>query len=144
MRNNHGITLMSVIIYIICILLIASIITAVNNFFYVAITSTVGNGEISKEYGKFNMFFLEDIKENNNIITISENKTQIEFENGNIYKLENSSIYRNDVKIANNIENISFKRENLDGIEIVKVYIELNSGKEEFAKTLEFVLGRGY
>ena len=61
MSNQKGITLVSVIVYVIAMLIIISVITVLTSYFYknVDINSTSEN--LSQQYTRFNTFFTEEV-----------------------------------------------------------------------------------
>ena len=62
------------------------------------------------------MYFVEDIKNNKEILQINETNTEIIFEDGTIYTFSNTdkSIYRNKTKICKNISNCKFSKVDVD------------------------------
>lgn len=103
-RQNHGITLTSLIIYILAMCVVVSIISTLTTFFYKEIMVDNDNKTQIEQFGKFNMFFLEDIKEyGNGISEVDENGQYIVFSNGNAYRISKNNIYRNNVLICESI-----------------------------------------
>lgn len=102
MKSEKGITLLSLILYIILLTLVLSMLSVLNNLFFTNTKYLANNSKSISEYNKFNMYFIEDIK-NNISADITENT--IEFADGTLYTYikEDMGIYRNKVKICNDI-----------------------------------------
>ena len=83
MKSNRGVTLTILIIYIIVLVLVIGILTNISNNFYANKDYIMENGKYISEFNKFNMYFVEDAKNNSNIYSISEN--EIIFADGTIY-----------------------------------------------------------
>ena len=79
MKNQKGITLTSLGIYVvICILVVAMLATITANY-KGAIKSMDNEAEYSSEYSKFNLYFLEEVKKQEN-----QKKPTITKENNNL------------------------------------------------------------
>ena len=92
------------------------------------------NSKYVSEFNKFNMYFLEDIKNNKNTYAVSSN--QIIFEDGTVYTYKqnpDNGIYRNKVKICNNIVYCNFqnKEQIVNNLtkKIINVRIIINGSK---------------
>lgn len=133
--NSKGITLTSVIIYVIGMVFVIAIISTLTSFFY----KNVNIEDINKEttqYTKFSSIFLNEInKENNYIIdckSIEENEGNISyiiFASGNQYTFmkENNSIYKNQIKICEDIQNCNFSYKFIDSEYVIKVDLKTNN-----------------
>lgn len=131
MKSNKGITLTSLIIYIIVLMLVLGILSVISRFFYRNLGYVEDLGDYVSEYNKFNMFFLEDAKKNKSIISISNDNKQITFGDGTVYTYksgEDKSIYRNKVKVCRNVESCMFeKKENDNDKDIISVQIYMDN-----------------
>lgn len=116
MRNNRGITLTSLIIYVIGMVIVVSIISTLTAFFYKNI-DIAGIDDTTSQYTKFSSIFLDEInRESNRVVeckTIFEDNYKVSyivFSSGNQYtfKSENGSVYRNRIKICEGVENCEF------------------------------------
>ena len=120
-KQEHGITTSSVIIYIIAITFVISALSIISGYFTKQISTTLSKGESSKAYTTFMSYFTQDIQEKGN--GLKEINTQSKTENGvsyfvnyitftnnnqYIYYGNNKSIYKNDVKICENVDVCSF------------------------------------
>ena len=116
MKSEKGITLISLIIYVIALTIVIGIIAVISGYFYNNIATSSEDIEPMVEYTKFNSFFSEEVNEKE--IKVLDCKTTtdstgkidtsyIVFDNGVQYTYisENKGIYRNKVKIARGVEN---------------------------------------
>ncbi|MBQ6992339.1 MAG: hypothetical protein IJN50_05485 [Clostridia bacterium] len=146
MKNQRGITLTSLIIYIVLIFLIIVILARVSVYF------TSNMSEISKESSsiseidKFNMYFLKDTKKTGNKIeNVLEDGTSITFTNGTTYSFSKDDefiYYENELDdkkiiIAETIEDCKFVQSKENSKDIVKVEITVNEKVYKY----EYVMG---
>lgn len=128
-KDNKGITLSALVIYIIVFMIVISIMTTISTFFYSTITDIIDTPQYLSELNKFIMFFGIDIK-NYNTAVVTDN--QIQFEGGPIYKFENNSIYRDDVLIAQKVLKCTFtpKEYNVNNITKNLINVDIQIGKD--------------
>ena len=141
MKSEKGITLISVIIYVIAMIIVIAIITTLTGYFYNNINISTESQNINKQYTKFNSFFLEEVNKSGNIIIESDTESEnpyIIFSDKNQYTFikQNKAIYLNQVKIATNIEECTFETKIKNGKSIIIVKIKAN----DFTKTTEYTL----
>lgn len=128
MKSERGVTITSVLIYIIALTAVVIIIGRITTYFYGNMTSVTENTVADAEYTKFNSYFTDEIniegntvldcgttEEGNNYIIFSETENQYIFMNGNIY--------RNKTKISQDIEKCEFKYEVSSEVITVKLTI---------------------
>ena len=121
MKNNKGITLTSLIIYIIGMLIVIATIATLTSFFYKNVDINEVKKESVEQFTKFSSVFSEEMKKRNNkIIECKTNKEVIDgneykinyiiFSSGNqyTYKQENNTIYKNNLKICTDVEDCEF------------------------------------
>lgn len=111
MKSQKGITLTVLIIYIVIMCFVISMLATVSTFFFDNTDQIKTNAKYIAEYNKFNMYFIEDVKNNEEIERISSN--EIVFKDGTVYTYKGSSdrsIYRNKVKICKNISYCNFSK----------------------------------
>ena len=148
MQSEKGITLVSVIIYVIAMLIIISVITVLTSYFYRNVDINSVSENLSQQCTRFNTYFTEEVnKKGNNILDIGENESTtgddpqkyIVFSSGNQYTYvpANDSIYVNSIKIAENIEDCTFEEITEDNKTKVKVTI---SGENNFLRTTTYTL----
>jgi len=140
MKNQAGVTLTTLIVYIVGMLIVISIVATITNFAYENISFIGTSGKNATKYNIFNMYFLEDIKNTTNTLySIQENK--ITLSDGTTYTFEDESIYRNNVKICSDISETKFSSyidENTKNTIITVLFI---SGQDsEFSKTTNYTL----
>ena len=131
MKSNKGVTLTSLIIYIIVLMLTLGVLTLISRYFYKNLGYVQGIGDYVSEYNKFNMFFLEDVKKNKKIISISQSGNEVIFGDGTVYTYKaggDNSIYRNKVKVCQNVEGCKFSmKENDNNKDIINVEIYMDN-----------------
>lgn len=117
MKKNNGITMTSLIIYIIGMLIILGTLANLTSFFYKNINIEDIQKDTTTQYTKFSSIFLEEINNESNYIidckTWTENdikQSYIIFSSGNqyTYTSENNCIYKNEIKICENIDDCDF------------------------------------
>lgn len=146
MCNNKGITTTSLMIYVIAMLIVIGIIATITSFFY---TNVINLEDNAIEIIKFNMYFLQEIKKENNAIAklaLDSNSTTpntldyITFKTGNTFTYKNNSIYYNSNKICGNIKNFSLKVSEIDDKkQLIEVIITIGENTE-YTKTTKYVL----
>ena len=141
MKTEKGITLISILIYVIAMVIIIAVIATLTGYFYTNIDINTESQDIQKQYTKFNSFFTEDINKSGNVIIDSNTESEnpyIIFSNKNQYTFikQNKAIYFNQVKIATNIEKCTFDTQIKNGRNIIIVTIEA----KDFQKTTEYTI----
>ena len=109
MKNEKGVTLISLTVYIIVMALVVGVLAIITTFFY---KNTIDIKDIDPitEYITFNTFITDEIN-HSNIKVLECKDNYIVFSNGVQYTFipANKGIYRNKVKICRGIENCSFE-----------------------------------
>ena len=138
MKSEKGITLNSLIIYIILITLVLGLLVSISNYFYSNLDYVNDTGKTMFQFNKFNMYFIEDVKNNTDLYSIEDEK--IVFEDGTVYTFANGNIYRNKSKICDEIEILKFSTVNNDtNKNIVRVDMAIK-GSTVFVSSNEYVL----
>lgn len=139
MKTERGITLTSLLVYIMGVLIVTGILAVIMTSFEGNIKKINDEGKNNVEVDKFNIYFLKEVKkQGNDVDTISDK--EILFTSGNkyIFKQDDNSIYlNNDIKIAENIEKCKFKDEIVNGKTVITVTIK---AKNEEERVIEYVL----
>lgn len=126
MKSNKGVTLTSLIIYVIGMTIMVSIIATLTSFFY----KNIDIGDINSnttQYTKFTSILSEEVnKKNNSVIdcqSLTGGVSYIVFSSGNQYTFnqESKSVYRNNVKICDNIDTCDFSYTYIDSKYKIKV-----------------------
>lgn len=147
MKSEKGVTLISVIIYVIAMLIIIAVITVLTSYFYTNVDINSASEDLNQQYTKFNSYFTEEVnRKGNKILEIGETQNNEEegpqkyiiFSSGNQYTYvpANQGIYMNTVKISENITNCTFERIDQDDITMVKVTIKGNNFERVTTYTL--------
>ena len=141
MKKEQGITLITLIIYILLMTFILAGVSSITASFYSNTNEFDKESESAVAYSKFNMYFLTDIKRKNASIESSgRNYVIITYEDdgnsvgsGDItvegaetgrveYSKQNDSLYRNKVKICDNVDDAVFTtdiEENTVRVEVI-------------------------
>ena len=140
MKSEKGVTLTSLIIYVIIMLVVIGIISIISTFFYNNIEEAGKRIDPSQEFTRFSSFFLKDMnKTDRDILECSEEGDYVVFSNGTQYTFKNNAIYRGKVKICEGIESLKFEKEvNEDEKNTIKVIYKLTKDTEE--KTTIFTI----
>ncbi len=138
MKSQRGVTLTSLAVYIMIVLIVVGILATVTLNLQNNMKEINKDGSNSPEFDKFNMYFLKEIKkEQNGIKEISDNEVLFESDNKYSYKNDNSIYLNDNIKIAENIEKCNFSSNLVKGKTVITVKIKV-TGIEE--KTIEYVL----
>lgn len=134
MKNQRGVTLASLIIYVIVLLIVIVMLGVMRNNFQSGVMGLSEDSKTESEFNKFNIYFLKDIKEPGNTATIAgEQNNEITFSSGNIYEFSNNNIYfisgEQRIKLLENINNCRFDENNENGKTIVNVSITFSNNK---------------
>ncbi len=149
MKSEKGITLIILGIYIIVFSMVMALLANLSNYIYGNLGSISDSNLDLTEFNKFNMYFIEDVKSNNQVLVqnlADENNhefVQIAFEDGDIYRyiIGDDSIYKNNQKIASDI--LDFKAEGFRKDEKTYVEITVKIGTDDetnYTKTIDYVL----
>jgi len=142
MKSEKGITLTSLVIYIIVSTIVISSMAVVSSFFFSNMNLIQNQDQYAIEFNKFNMFFVNDVK-NNKIVQIDENT--LTFADGTIYEYDSTekAIYRNDTQIAKQIQDATFTAGTYEVSNTTKnlIKVRLSIGEtKNFQKEIEYVL----
>lgn len=135
MREERGITLISLITYVVVLLLIISAVTLTTNFLMNNINEVEDNSKNISEINKFDLAFLKDIKQENvSIYKIGEDNKSIVLEYQNIgtdiqYIYQENKIYR----VENGKEKILIN----DRIKEFQIYKEENDQDDQINVTIK-------
>lgn len=136
MKNEKGVTLASVIIYVVVMLVIVVTVGTITSFFYSNSRNLESSAESLGEFNKFNTHFLKQVKkEGNDIQSIDSNK--VTFTSGTTFTFEGDGIYENKVKLCSSVKQCKFVKSNENEKEIISVHIEIGN---DFAKNMEYVM----
>lgn len=134
-KNNKGITLTSLIIYIIGMTIAVALISTLMSFF----TKNIKLGDINNDttqYTKFSSVFSDEINNKNNIIVDCQTSgsgngkvSYIVFSSGNQYTFmgKNNAIYKNNIKICKDVEDCDFTYKFIDSKYAITVNFKTNN-----------------
>lgn len=125
MKQNKGVTLITLMMYVIITLIVLGILGALNSNFRSNLKNVNSNTAQDVEFDKLNVQLLKETKTENNFIeTATATKASITFANGNKYTYSDAeeAVFLNDnIKIAENIKSCAFSVENTDTEQVLKV-----------------------
>ncbi len=147
MKSEKGITLTSLVIYVIVATIAIGSISLISTSFFSNMNLIKDQNSYAPEFNDFNMFFIQDVK-NNKDAKVEESK--ITFEDGTVYQYSASerAIYRDDKKVTENVGSISFTRAEIKPSEDSKrsttkitITVTLSIGQDNsFNKSIEYTL----
>ena len=144
MKEEKGITLIALIIYISLITFVVAGVTAITKSFYSNINEFDKTSESATSVTKFNMYFINDIKSNrvkvksstDNTIELSVNhKAEDSVEETVTYSVENGYLYRNKVKICGDVKDIKIAAD--ANSSLVTIYLKINNYEKTTTYKLE-------
>lgn len=136
MRREKGITLVSLVIYVIAMLIVIAVMTSIINNFYNNTDSVQGNVEEVVKFNKFNNYFLKEVKtKNNEVDNISNN--YILFTSGNSFSISNNVIYYNNIEICDGVQSMEIKL-GKDGDGADKTIINVSISFSDFNKSISY------
>lgn len=154
MKQERGITLISLIVYVILMTFIVAGVSAITSSFYNNVNSFDKSSESAVSFSKFNMYFLKDIKSDNvkivnytsgsgetavsttdkKVLTLSMTNEEGKIQTAT-YEMKDGGLYRDNVKICDDVQDVKFttyqKTKNL-----VSVYIKFKN----YEKTTSYIL----
>lgn len=139
MMKNKGITLVSMIGYIILSIMIIAILIAITTNFKRNFNELNVQSIHDVEFDKINLQILGEIKEGKVVSQDETTKETLVFVNNNVYtyvKEENSIYLNNTIKIAENITKCEFEIEDKTNSKILKIITEI----EGETRTLEYLI----
>ena len=110
LKSNRGVSLVTLIIFLLAVTATVAIITRISAYFYQNVDQTTEDTVSNSEFIRFNTFFTKEINtERNYVKDIDEGGTYIIFEKSNHqYTYLNNAIYMDYIKICSNIDNCVF------------------------------------
>lgn len=156
MKNNKGVSLISLSLYVIVAAVVIGTLTFMNANFFSKLSETTAKTELMNEYAKFISVFLKDLKNSDKVIEYTD--TKIKFSNNVTYEIkaiknedgtnEQYAIYRDSVKTCEGIKDSTaglapaFDYNYLENT--VAVTLSFNNGTYEWLENGVYKVGRGY
>lgn len=136
MKNEKGITLVSLILYVVVMTIVLAVMSSIISTFYKNTDTMQGNvGEIV-EFSKFNNYFLKEVKTKNNKVDRIDT-SYILFSSGNSFSISNNAIYYNSIKICNGVQSMEIKS-GKDGNGEDETIINVTLNFENFNKSINY------
>lgn len=144
MKSERGVTLVSLIVYVIAMLITVTVVTIVTSYFYKNVDIEPEKYTYFSEFTKIETYFAEEANiEENKVLQVSspvsDSITQqyLALSSGNQYTYikNNKAIYKNNVKIASGVEKCEFQNMYKNGKEAIKVTVKI----QEKEKEIEYV-----
>ena len=107
MKSEKGITLTSVVVYVLIATALISSIALLSSFFFSNMSLIKEQNQYAPEFNKFSMFFIEDVKNNKSAEVTT---TKVTFADGTVYEYKSNekAVYRNDTKITEKLDSFTF------------------------------------
>ena len=131
MKSNKGITLVSLIVYIIIMFIVLGGMSAIVNTFYKNNNKAEADTEDILQFNHFNTYFLKEVKtRDNKVDRISNN--YILFSSGNSFSFKNNQIYYNNIPICEGVQSFMIIPESDNSI------INVNVTFKNFSKSMNY------
>ena len=148
MKKESGITLVTLIVYLMIVSAILAALTNLSSHVYKNIGKLGSENLSAEEFNKFNVNFIKSVKSNKKATVTNNNQNvTIVFDDGTTYNYINgeNSIYKNKIKIAKNINYFTADVQNINNKNVIQV--QIGTGKKDtavenndFGKTINYVL----
>lgn len=132
MKSERGVTLVSLIIYIMVMIIVIAIMSQIINRFYSNTQELNSDTESVLEFNKFNSYFLKEIKQRDNELDSIINNS-ILFTSGNTFSKQGNHIYYNNIPICSNVKSFIATEDEHDNT-IINISIEF----ENFSKSINY------
>ena len=148
MKKESGITLVTLIVYLMIVSAILAALTNLSSHVYKNIGKLGSENLSAEEFNKFNVNFVKSVKANKKATVTNNNQNvTIVFDDGTTYNYINgeNSIYKNKIKIAKNINYFTADVKNINNKKVIQVKIGTGKkdtavGNNDFGKTINYVL----
>lgn len=137
MKKQNGVTLVSLILYIAIMIIVLGMMTTITTSFYKNTTNLEWDVQQIVEFNKFNIYFLKEIKTNNNAVDKYESNNYILFKTGNSFSIANNAIYYNSIKICNDVKSMEITLVNPT---VINVKLEF----ENYSKSMNYKIENIY
>ena len=138
-KSTKGITLVSLVIYVVIMLMLIAIIATFKNNIDKNLEAIGEYTSLVPEINKVHMYMLGEVNiEDNKVLKRNSSGSYIEFSSGNTYMFSDGSLYKNSVKILSDIRGGSFQVGTENNNEVL--YVNLNLGDELQNKQLKYVM----
>ena len=132
MKKEQGVTLISLMVYVIVSSMILLVMTVIIHQFYQNADNLEAKTEDILAWNKFNTYFIKEIKQPNNAVdTINGN--YILFATGNSFSLLSDKLYYNNTKICDNVVSFGISKQ-VNEDNILNVTLQIG----EFTKNMQY------
>ena len=143
-KSQKGITMLSLVIYIICFVIIAGIVGAITVFFYNNTELLNSEAYSATEYNKLNMYLVnESEEEGNSFVDFDDtsNLYKLTFSNGNVYTFdtENNLLYFNQICLCEDVQDLKVTTDYTTGKEVIEVKIDFSNKSYTTSYTMDNV-----
>ena len=143
MKSEKGITLTSLVIYVIGITIIFAVVANLTIYFNKNSRTIENTTNNSAQVTRLNQYLINDTKkENVKVVKVSSNAIILEINGENIkyiYDVYSKGIYRNKVKIANDVQSLKIEKEIIYDKTTLTVNITIGK-QEQISKELEYII----
>ncbi len=142
MRSQKGITLTSLVVYVIGLALVVGIMAVITTNFYKNVNNNISSIDPINEYTKFSSYFTNEANQYNiKVLECKQTDEQnyIVFDNGVQYTFvkQNKGIYQNKIKICKDVEECTFTTGIKNGNDIVTVKMKIGDKEYQNEYTLK-------
>lgn len=152
-KNENGVTLTSLIIYIIAMVIVVGIVATITKYYYGDINNINKEVDVSKEYTKLISYLSEDVNNPYNVIKACDGKSIVFYDFSkatetdeatgyNQYTFQGDSIYFNKTKICGGVKSCEFVQDNTDPKSSFSVNIIFDNGGKEENKNINYSIRR--
>lgn len=112
MKEEKGITLTSLVIYVIVMIIVIGVMSSIINNFYSNTGDVHSAVQEIVEFNKFNTYFLKEVKLQENAVdkfNTEDENPYILFTSGNSFMFDDNKIYYNNIQICRNVTDANFE-----------------------------------
>lgn len=116
MKSKRGITITSLVVYIIAMTLVVGVVSYITRYFYKNVSENSGKETNLSTYIKFNSYFTNEINVSQNSVEANETNAELSqvesyivfSKTKNQYTFKKGKIYLNQIEICKNVESCIF------------------------------------
>ena len=139
MKQNKGITLISLVVYIIGMVVIIAMVGSLLSFYNNNMVKMNDTSDVNMELSKFTARMIAETKEAGNEISEVTGST-IKFKNGNVYTYQDNRIYENTMVVSQYVKDYLASLEVDGSKQILRIHIVLQKGETETTNNLTYVI----
>lgn len=141
MKKEQGITLISLVIYIIGMIALMAITGAALSFYNNNVVTMNDTSDVNMELSKLETQMITETQTAGNHL-ISVDATTITFSSGNTYSYADNRIYQGTIPVSNYVKQFLASMETDGDKQILRMYVMIGKGKAEVVKNLSYVVER--